>query len=191
MSAALDPRLIGRIAADAAALQQSLRARTGPGFDGLVTADPVRAHAALARLRARGDSFLELGSGTGIITILADLLGFDACGIEVRPDLVDAAEDLAERHGAQPRFVLGSYLPDEPEFGELVDADFNVTREGGANAWDEVRLRDFDVVYVFPWPSEEELFHELMRRHGTAGQTLVTFRAHEGFVAHPGGEVIA
>lgn len=154
------------------------------GFDGFIAVDPLRAHDELVRLRERASSFVELGCGSGLVTILADLLGYDACGIESRPELIDAAEELAERHGAAPRFVLGSFLPSDADLGELLDADFHLTDDSTPSAWTEVRLADFDIVYAFPWPGEEDVFHELMRRHGRAGHTLLVFNASEGFVEH-------
>ena len=42
----------------------------------------------LRALAGRAVSFLEWGSGTGVITIMADMLGFEAYGIEINPALV-------------------------------------------------------------------------------------------------------
>ena len=53
-----------------------------------VAADYERVLQALLPLRAPGLRFLEWGSATGVITIMADLLGFEACGIELDPSLV-------------------------------------------------------------------------------------------------------
>jgi hypothetical protein len=39
-----------------------------------------------------------------VITILADLLGFEAHGIELDPRLVEVAPSLARRHGSRARF---------------------------------------------------------------------------------------
>ncbi|MDP9348996.1 MAG: hypothetical protein M3P24_07635, partial [Gemmatimonadota bacterium] len=50
-----------------------------------VAADYERVLQALLPLRAPGLRFLEWGSATGVITIMADLLGFDAYGIELDP----------------------------------------------------------------------------------------------------------
>ena len=64
-------------------------------------------------------SFVELGSGAGVVTILADLLGFDAYGIELDPWLVDAAARLAASVGSGAEFVAGSFVP--PGLRETVD----------------------------------------------------------------------
>src|SRR5579859_385397 len=42
----------------------------------------------------KGRFFCEWGSGLGVVTGLAAMLGFDACGIEIEPSLVTAARRL-------------------------------------------------------------------------------------------------
>ena len=60
-----------------------------------VAADYDLVRAALLPLRRPGRPFLEWGSAHGVITIMADLLGFDACGIEIDPDFLDTYEPVA------------------------------------------------------------------------------------------------
>ncbi|MBI5851673.1 MAG: hypothetical protein HZB39_11710 [Planctomycetes bacterium] len=184
MTKRLARSVLDRLVADSAAVTRRHTANRAAGFDGFIAADPLRAQEERVRLRERASSFVELGCGSGLITIIADLLGYDACGIESRAELVAAAEELAARHGAAPRFVLGSFMPSDADLGELLDADFHLTDDSLPSAWTEVRLTDFDIVYAFPWPGEEVVFFDLMRRHGRAGQTLLTFDAGEGFVEH-------
>ena len=67
--------------------------------------------AKLLELRAPGLKFLEWGSATGVITIMADLLGYDAAGIELDAQLVAIARDLARKYDSRARFAVGSFLP--------------------------------------------------------------------------------
>ena len=53
-----------------------------------VPADYERVLEALVAHRGTGLRFLEWGSATGVITIMAELLGFDAYGVELDPALV-------------------------------------------------------------------------------------------------------
>src|SRR5688572_18283201 len=76
-----------------------------------VAADYERVRDALLALRAPGLRFLELGSATGVIAIMADLLGYDAQGIELDDSLVTASRELAARYDSKARFVAGSFLP--------------------------------------------------------------------------------
>jgi hypothetical protein len=80
-------------------------------FHPFVPADYDSVLRTLVSLRAPGLRFLEWGSATGIITIVADMLGYDACGIELDARLVDVARELARKHGSGARFAAGSFLP--------------------------------------------------------------------------------
>lgn len=55
-------------------------------------------------------TFCEYGSGFGIATGLAELLGFDSLGIELSPDLAAASRDLLASQGLKARIELGDYL---------------------------------------------------------------------------------
>src|SRR4051812_35859688 len=59
----------------------------------------------------RGHRFCEWGSGFGVVTCLAALVGFDACGIEVAGELVGEARKLAEDYDLAAEFVCGSFVP--------------------------------------------------------------------------------
>src|SRR5579885_3294362 len=67
-----------------------------PGF---VPSDFAGAYRVLRALQeadaAPGGLFCEWGSGFGVVACLAALLGYDAHGIEIEGELVDAARELA------------------------------------------------------------------------------------------------
>jgi hypothetical protein len=159
------------------------RRRQQGEFHGFVPSDHRDVHDRLARLRDRHVTFVELGSGTGVNTILADLLGYEAYGIEIEPWLVDAAEELAERFESEARFAQGSFLPGDFDAAHLIDGDFHVTYDDAHSAWGELDrdLADFDLVFAFPWPGEEDLFERLLAHSGRPGQLLLTWHADEGF----------
>ena len=73
------------------------------GFHPFVAADYECVLEALIAQRAPGLKFLEWGSATGVITIMADLLGYDASGIELDESLVQTARDLAARFDSNVR----------------------------------------------------------------------------------------
>ncbi len=54
--------------------------------------------------------FCEFGSGWGIATGLAELLGFEALGIELAPELVQASRNLLSEQGLRAQIVEGDYL---------------------------------------------------------------------------------
>lgn len=57
----------------------------------------------------------EWGSGFGIFTGLAEMLGFEACGIELSADLADASRTLLADFGLSANIETGDYLEiDQP-----------------------------------------------------------------------------
>ena len=86
---------------------------------GCVSSDFALVNAALQRIVAKdlasGTLFCEWGSGFGVVALLASLHGFDAHGIEIQPDLVEFAEQLAEEFACDVRFVQGTYVPPDGE----------------------------------------------------------------------------
>ena len=143
----------------------------------------------LKALRAPGRRFLEWGSATEVITILADLLGYEAYGIELDPRLVEVARALAARHGSGARFVAGSLFPTgyryrgadgDPRTGTLGDGESAYRRLGRP-------LHDFDVVYGYPWDGEAPVMHDLMRRYGAPGARLLMQSGNDGVRVFRGG----
>ena len=155
-----------------------------------VAADYGVVQQALVSLRAPGLRFLELGSATGIITIMADMLGYEAFGIELDGDLVDIARGLATRSGSKARFAKGSFLPTgfRPRDGE--DPRLRTIGES-ASAYPEIghALDEFDVVFGFPWDGEEGTMHELMREWGSAEARLLLHSVARGVEKFRGGKL--
>jgi len=154
-----------------------------PGF---VPSDFVRVWCGLRTIQARGlisgRSFCEWGSGFGVVACMAAYLDFDASGIEIHGSLVEAAGALAQAHGLPVEFVCGSYMPAGTE--ALADAsasEFAWIETDGPSGYEELGLDidDFDLIYAFPWPGEEELVHVLFDRYAATGALLLTFNGVE------------
>lgn len=138
---------------------------------------------ALAELNlAAGHRFLEWGSGVGVVACLASMLGFDAMGIEIEPELVTIANGLAEDHEIEAQFACGSFVPEGCE--GLLDRQEDITwlRADGANAYEELGLEpdDFDVIFAYPWPGEEQIVFDLFAKTAAVGAILMTFHGQEG-----------
>jgi hypothetical protein len=155
-----------------------------------VPADYERVLEALLTLRAPGLRFLEWGSATGVITIMADLLGYEAYGIEVDAELVDVARRLAERFGSGARFAAGSFIPSgyktrsrraDPRLGTI---------DQGSSAYPELGrpLEDFDLVYGYPWSGEESVMVDIMRCYGGREARLL-INAGEGMKIYVDGRL--
>ena len=162
---------------------QLFRERRGAAFHAFVPADYPAALEVLRVLRPRADSFLELGSGVGVITIIASLLNFEANGIEVDPWLVEQAQSLADEFSADAEFSTGTFIPRQFQ-GEVDQYQTDVTSilEGDCGYQDLGRdLDDFDLVYAFYWPGLEDLFFDLMLQHGRPDALLLTYGGLEGY----------
>jgi len=185
----LTDRVLDALVRDGAARWERFERRR-PAWHTCMHADWRACVAPLRALRAAGCcTFLECGSGLGVVTIVADLLGFDAYGIELDPWLHDQSLDLAEAHGAGPTFALGSFVPAVARDDLAHDSAEFLTIRDGDPAYDELGmdLRDFDAVYAFPWPGEEDRFLDLCARHARRDARVVLYSAAEGYRVFVGG----
>lgn len=177
---------------DGAAVWSEFRRRQGPHFHPFVPADYAGAADVLRRLLPHASNFLELGSGVGVITVAADLLGFEAFGIELDPWLVEQAIQLADRHASGATFVAGSFVPEEFRDAVAGHHTDQITTHEGEPAYLELgmELSDFDLVYMFPWPGEEDLHLEMLQRHGRPDTLVLLYGGTEGFQLFRGGELL-
>jgi hypothetical protein len=126
---------------------------------------------------APGNLFCEWGSGFGVVTCLAAMLGFDAWGIEIESGLVAAAQELADDFDLPVEFVQGSFIP--PGGGSLtatVDGySWLTTDEGEVHQELGLDPEDFDVVFAYPWPDEEQTIADLFAHYAKVRAVLVTY----------------
>lgn len=133
-----------------------------------VPVDYDKALQTLLRVRGPNLRFLEWGSATGVIAIMADLLGFEAYGIEIDGSLVATARWLADKYGSKARFAEGSFLPTGYEW-RAPDGDTRLGTVGsGRSGYLELKipLDEFDIVYGYPWDGEAEIMRDVMKRYG-------------------------
>lgn len=164
----------------------------GESFHPFVAAEYEDVLTALISVREPGRRFLEWGSATGIITIMADLLGFEAYGIELDADLVGEARGLADAWGSGARFAAGSLLPTGYRFRGDRGGDRLGTIGEGTSGYLELGhpLDDFDVVYGFPWSGEEALMLDLMKCYGRPDALLLLNTGDHGMTIYRGGRSI-
>ena len=146
-----------------------------------VASDFARTYGVLRALSAanlvNGNLFCEWGSGFGVVACLAAMLEFDACGIEIEGELVDAARQLADDFDLPVEFIRGSFIPK----GSKVCLDSRdgfawlTNQEGGAHEEMGLGPDDFDVIFAYPWPDEENGVGALFERHAGAGALLLTY----------------
>jgi hypothetical protein len=134
-----------------------------------IPADYDQVLATLVSLREPGLRFLEWGSASGVITIMADMLGFEASGIEIDGELVAIARELGARTGSGANFAEGSFLPAgyrwKPAGGDGRLGTIGLA-ESGYLALGRP-LDDFDLVFGYPWDGEQPMMLDLMRQYGS------------------------
>jgi len=146
-----------------------------------VPSDFIAAYWALMAIEERslsaGSLFCEWGSGFGVVTCLAAWMEFEAYGIEIEPDLVREAEALARDFDVPAEFVEGNFVPPGAETLAVTPGEVAWLATEGADAYGELGLSvdDFDVIYAYPWPGEDDVLGELFDRFASEGALLVTY----------------
>jgi len=158
-----------------------------PLASGFAPSDFVTVYRALRAVAkanlAPGNKFCEWGCGFGVATSLAAMLEFDSVGIEIDSALIEASRRLADDFALATEFVQGSFIPP----GGDVYADELYAVEGGEffwlvtdadHAYEELGLDadDFDLIFAYPWPSEENIIESLFERYAAEGALLLTYR---------------
>ena len=159
------------------------------GFHPFVAADYQSVLEALLALRRPGLRFLEWGSATGVITIMADLLGYEASGIELDESLVKTARELAAKFESRARFAVGSFLPEGYEWKPRTGDGRLGTIGQGRSGYLELGhpLDEFDIVFGYPWQGEEAMMHDLMRCYGARGARLLVHGTDRGIEVYRDG----
>ena len=157
-----------------------------PSFGAYVSADYVEVFDTLVKLKSTCSAFLEFGSGLGMATIMASRLGFEAYGIEVESELVDYSRDYAERFAPDAKFAAGSFVPDDFVWDPAAGEEVYCTSIDSVAAYEELdmRLIDFDLVYAYPWPTEHELYQNIIRNFASPHCQLLIYDAREGILLY-------
>jgi hypothetical protein len=131
---------------------------------------------------ATGQRLVEWGSGLGVVTCMAVWIGFDAVGIEVERRLVQMAEELATRHGIAAQFACGNFVPHGAQLRADHSGDTLWLSSEGPEGYRELELEpdDFDVVFAYPWPGEEQVIFDLFTDYAAVGALLLTYHGQDG-----------
>ena len=180
------PANVAALLADATTQIELLEDESRASIPAFVPSDFELVFRALVEIKsgnlATGRRFIEWGSGTGVVTCLAVWLGFDAAGIEVEPKLVQLAEQLAKKHHVAAQFACGNFVPAGSEPRLDLAGDVAWLSSSGGDGYEQLQLDpdDFDVVFSYPWPGEEQVIFDLFADHAAVGSLLLTYHGQEG-----------
>ena len=104
------------------------------------------------------------------------MLDFDACGIEIEAELVDAARQLAADFDLPVEFVRGSFIPTGSVLGDGSKFSWLCTDDDDAEEELGLAPSDFDMIFVYPWPDEEKLMEDLFDEHARPGSLLMEYQ---------------
>jgi hypothetical protein len=124
-----------------------------------------------------GDRMCEWGSGMGVVCCLAEMTGFRACGIEARRCLVKGARRLAADFDLPAEFACGSFVPREQRTRLLAGRAFGSLSRGGRCGHEALGAAadEFDLIYAYPWPDEEDLVADLFDACARTGALLLSY----------------
>ena len=167
------------------------RTKVPAGYRGFVPCNYRKLYSVLRLIERKrltcGMKFCEWGSGIGVATMIASMVGFEAHGIEIDAGLVEVAEGLIQEHGLAVNIVCGSFVPEGVD--DLIDSAFAendgsismVTEAVDAYAELGLEIDEFDIVFCFPWPTDETLTAEIFERCASTGALLLTYDEMNGF----------
>jgi hypothetical protein len=184
------PDNVARLLADAQRRVDQLEDETRAAIPAFVPSDFEAVYRALSSIKsgrlATGRRLVEWGSGIGAVTCLAVLVDYDAVGIEIESKLVTIAEDLAHTHHIETQFALGSFVPHgaQPRLDWTSGVSWLST--GGPDGYAELELDpdDFDIIFAYPWPGEEQVIFDLFTDCAAVGTLLLTYHGQEGLRLH-------
>ncbi len=152
-----------------------------------VPSEPAQVYAALKHATEKalplGNTFIEWGSGFGVGTGLAALLGYEATGIEIEEALSAKARELLRDQGIEAEFLCISYIPegylsyDALGGDDLIPDDSFGHRPDGSPRYEgmELDLNEIDLFFVYPWPGEQEMMLKLFDAVAGEGAILVAY----------------
>ena len=142
-----------------------------------------------------GRVFCEWGSGFGTGACIAALLGYEAYGIEIQPELVDISREIALDLDIPVEILCTSYLPEGFEsysgvggedlvesraFGYPEEAmELDLQYEGMA-----YNIAEIDLFFVYPWPEEQELMQQLFDAVAMEGTILIAYHSAKEICAY-------
>ena len=166
-------------------------------FPQYLPSDPLLLHGALAELTRRdlplGRVFCEWGSGFGVATCVAALLGYDAYGLEIESELIVESRSLASDLNIPAHFCETSYVPAEldsfagvggEELIRTVPISYDGIRVDLTYEGTEIDISEIDVFFVYPWPGDQDFMQQLFDAVAVEGAILLAIHAEGDIYAH-------
>jgi len=106
--------------------------------------------------------FCEWGSGLGLVTLLAAMLGMQATGIEVEDELVDLSREFSQQHAIPASFIHTSMYPKD-------------------NPQPRISYEDVDLFFAYPWPDQISQMVGLFEEVAVNGAIFLCYHGGRNF----------
>ena len=127
----------------------------------------------------------EWGSGFGVIAGLGSLLGYQSCGIEIDPRLTTGSRRLLEEYRLPVEIFEGSFVPDSFDVPhDIYDPGWHTVYAENSRGEVDVDIDDFEVIFAYPWPGEEEIYYAVFEQFAAVGAIFVTYQGLNGVAVH-------
>ena len=138
-----------------------------------------------------GKVYCEWGSGYGVGTCLASLLGYESYGIEIEPSLIEESKKLAEDSNIPVTIIQRNYMPEGFECyegsggAELIRPE-NYTYQDGSGLRPsyegmDADLDEVDIFFIYPWPGEQEFVLEFFQAVAADGALCLIYLGDDEF----------
>lgn len=132
---------------------------------------------------AMGPVYCEWGSGFGVGTCLASLLGYEAYGVEIESELVEISLKLSADLDIPIEIICGDYIPDGFDSYEGIGGEVLLEPDGFAGSETgeviacyedmDIPLDEVDLFYVYPWPGQQEFMIKMFDALAGEGAILL------------------
>ena len=155
-----------------------------------VPSDPVLFYKVLSSITRNdlplGKVFCEWGSGFGVCTCIAAMLGYESFGLEINPKLAGYSREMAEDLGIPAQILETSYLPEGYESYSGIGGEYLIQDDKLDSREDHTiseltyegmdrEIAEIDVFFAYPWPMEQEFMHELFGEIAVEGAILICY----------------
>jgi len=113
-------------------------------------------------LSDRKPVFCEWGSGLGLVTLMASMLGMDATGIEIEEELIELAREFSQQHAIPASFINASIYPGESPISPI---DYH----------------EVDLFFAYPWPNQITKMLTLFNKVAVSGAILVCYHGGRNY----------
>ena len=132
-----------------------------------------------------GKIFCEWGSGFGVGIGLASLLGYEAFGIEIEPELVEISSRLADDLKIPVEIICSNYIPEGFDSYEGIGGEILLEPSGFAGGdrseappfyeGMDYPIEEIDLFYVYPRPDDQDFMLKMFDALAGEGAILLAY----------------